>query len=376
MSIIINPRKGPFVNRETAFGGELALSNSLGANLVNAWNHLRRWRAGEYIASYSGRVDPAINGDNLSKFHIITRFPEQVDGSDVQIVVTQKNWMIGYAGAVNEKTEWRKLFGGAVTETPYDSLAPPNTITIGDTATSLPSGDYHEYEFEVTPEAIGTADGFRCSRLDITNAVVHQLNVFGCPIEPDIDKASALVGLSDVAVGQTMRGFIQGTSDGTVGALIHYMDDDGTNGVDSVVHNSCRPLFQTPYALGVHLNNEANYIPIRSDANDVSMTYKVKARNLTGNAVDDVACDPAIVISGDAGARIKMSSTTAADNVVYTIPGGGIPQAVPELKTTTDFGDTLNIDPAGDTITIEALSGAGNDVWIQTVSLWEGYRYR
>jgi len=371
MSIIINPRRGPFVNRETAYGGEVALSTALGSKLVKAFNHLRRFRAGEYVASYNGRVDPAINGNHVSKFHIITRFPVQADAADVQLVATQKNWMIGYGGGVNEKTEWRKLYGGGVTETPYDAAAPPAAVT-DDTSISLPSGDYHEYEFGVTPEAIGAADGFRCSRLDITNAVVHQLNVFGCPIEPDLDADAALVGLSDAAVGRVLQGYVDGTDDGTIGALVHYMDDDGTTGVDSVIHNTCRPLFNTPYALGVHLNNEAAFIPIRSDTNDNSMTYAVEARNLTGGA-GDIACDIAVVISGDAGAQIKLSSTIAVDNSTYTLGGG---DGAPILKTTSDFSGTLNIDPGGDFITIEALSGAGNDVYIHTVSLWENYRYR
>ncbi len=364
MTVIINPRQGPFVNRELAFGGEVALS-SLGRNLIKAFNHLRQFRAGEYIASYNGRVNPAINGNNLSRFHIITRFPVQSEADDVQIVITQKNWLIGYA-AVNEKTEWSKVFGGGVTETPYDALAPPIAVA-NDTSSSKPHGAYHEYEMTLTPVAIGVADGFRCSRLDITNAVVHQLNVFGCPIEPNLDADEAVVSLSDAAVGRVLQGYVDGVDDGTVGALVHYLDAD-----DSVVHNTCRPLLNTPYALGVHLNNEAALIPIRRDGNNNAMTYKVKPRNLTG-AAGDVACDPAIVAWGDAAAEIQFV-TTVGNSTKYTIPGGGL--AVPTLITTTDFTGKLDVDPDGDFITINALSGAGNDVYINAVSLWESYQHR
>lgn len=362
---IKNPPVGKFVNWQRAYGGELASSAKLGQPLVAAFNHLRQFRAGEYIASYSGRVNPAINGNGASEFHIITRFPVQSGAGDVPLIITQKNWKRGYA-AGNETIAWFKDYtDGAADVTLYDSPAEPITTT-NDTANSKPHGKKSEWAVDVEPTAAN--DGFRCSRLDIDNALIHRLNVFGCPATPDLDADEAVVSSATVSSGDVLRGYVHGTDDGTIGALVHYLDAE-----DSVIHNTCRALLNTPYALGVHLNNEAAYIPIRSDGAVNSMTYMVKARNLTG-AAGDIACDPAIVISGDAAARIRMSSTTAADNVVYTIPGGGL--ANPTLKTTADFGDTLNIDPAGDTITIEALSGAGNDVYIQAVSLWEPYRYR
>ncbi len=368
---IKTPTVGKFINWKSALVGEPAMSSAFGAPLVHTFNHLRQFRAGEYVASYSGRCNHLINGNDANKFHIITRFPVQSGAGDVPVIITAKNWKRGYA-AGNETWEWYKDYGdGAADSTPYSSGAVSASVA-NDTADSHANGAGNEFAVDVTPVAIGTADGFRCSRLDVTNAMIHRLNVFGCPVDPDIDADEAVVRLASVSVGRPLRGYVHGTDDGTIGALIHFTDDDGTNGTDSVIHNTCRPLFNTPYALGVHLNDEAAYIPIRSDSADNSMTYKVKARNLTG-AVGDISCDVAVVISGDAGARIRMSSTTAADNTVYTLGGG---DAAPILKTTSDFTGTLDIDPAGDEITIEALSGAGNDIYIHTVSLWENYRYR
>ncbi len=43
---------GKMINWETAFSGEPALSAKFGAPMVKAFQHLRQYRAGEYVASY------------------------------------------------------------------------------------------------------------------------------------------------------------------------------------------------------------------------------------------------------------------------------------------------------------------------------------
>ncbi len=382
-----NPPLGEFVNWQTAYVGEVPSSNKLGKRLVKTFNHLRRYRAQEYIASYSGRYDPAVNGNWASRFHIITRFPVRDSGDDAQIVINLKRWEIGrgVAGPIDVLVDWYKAYGGALTITLRECFIPVAEVT-DDGINDDPSGFYAEWmegvdgagdtqPLTVTPVAIGTNDGFQCSRLNVDNIVVHRLNVMGCPHNPTLEDDESLVSLSDVATGQTLRGWDEGNDDGTIGTLCHYMDGDASEqvtGTDSVIHNTSRALFNTPYALGVHLNNEAAYIPIRSDAADNAMTYKVMPRNLTGGATD-IACDPAIVVSGDIGARVKFSSTTAGDTAIYTLVAG---DAAPKLRTTSDFSSSLDIDPDGDTITIEALSGAGNDIYIHTVSLWEPPQYR
>jgi len=385
-----NPPVGEFINWQTAYVGEPPSSNKLGKRLVNTFNHLRRYRAQEYIASYSGRYDPAVNGDWESRFHIITRFPVRKSGDDAQIVISMKKWEIGrpVAGPIDLLVDWRKAYGGAVTITLSECFVPVAAVA-DDGINDDPSGFYTEWmegvdgagdtqPLTVTPVAINTNDGFQCSRLDVDNIVVHRLNVMGCPHNPMLEDDESLVSLSDVATGQVLRGWDEGNNDGTIGALCHYMDGDSSDavtGTDSMIHNSCRPLFNTPYALGVHLNNEAAYIPIRSDAADAAMTYKVKPRNLTGGATD-IACDIAVVISGDAAAELKFISNTAVDSSKIIIPAGGY--ANPTLITTShaQCEGTLNVDPDGDFIEIQALSGAGNDIYIHAVSLWEPYQYR
>jgi len=369
MTTITNPRVGKFINWQCAYGGELAQSSAFGAPVVSTFNHLRQWRAGEYIASYSGRCNLAINGNSSNEFHIITRFPEQAGGGDVPLIITAKKWQLGY-GAVNEVWEWYKDYTDiAADSTLYTSPATLNTVT-DDTANSKAHGASREFAADVEPVDIATNDGFRCSRLDVDNAMLHRLNVFGCPLAATLDEDEAVVSNLDVSAGQPLRGYVDGTDDGTVGAVAHYIDAE-----DSCIHNTARCLFQTPYAKGVHLNDEAILIPIRSDVNGVAMTYKVKPRNLTGGATD-IACDIALVISGDEEAAVKFISNTAVDSSTITIPAGGY--ANPTLITTSHAAceGTLNIDPDGDYIEIQALSGAGNDIYIHTVSLWEPYKNR
>lgn len=370
-----NPPVGKFINWKSALVGSPASSNALGKPLVKTFNHLRRYRAMEFLASYSGRYDPAINGDWASRFHIISRFPVRNNGtSDAQIGINLKAWKIGrpVAGPINLLINWRKLLGGGVTTTLRDCFIPVAAAS-DDGINDKPNGIYGEWAVEVTPEAIGTADGFRCSRLDVDNLVVHRLNVFGCPHDPMLDDDEALVKLSDMATGEVLRGWDQGNDDGTIGALCHYMDAG-----DSVIHNSSRALFNTTYALGIHQTGVAahNTGHLRQDSAGNAMSYRVAARNLTGNVVDDIPCDVAVVLMGDASCEVQLASVTAGDTSTITIPAGGY--ATPTLVTTSHAQCTgaLNIDPAGDTITITGISPAGINLYVNAVSLWEPYQHR
>ena len=377
---ITNPRIGKFINWKSSYIGDPADSVRLGIPAATTFNHLRRYRAMEYLASYSGRRDPDINGNSLSEFHIISRFPVRENGGDADIIINAHNWKKQY-GAVNESWLWYKDYGDAfATRLILKDVAAP-TVGGDDADNDYPTGAYGEWSegvdaagddqsLVVTPQAIGTADGFRCSRLDVTNAVVHRLNVFGCPHEPTLSEAEALVSLSDFNVDETLRGWDDANSDdGTVGTLCHYMDAG-----DSVVHNTSRPLFNTCYALGVYQTGvAAPGASLRRDSVGNAQTYRVKPRNLTG-AAGNVDCDPAIVLSGGAGAVVTLSSSIAGDSVTYTIPGGGL--ANPTLKTVSDFTDALEVDPDLDYITVKGTSAGGIELHVQAVSLWEPYQYR
>jgi len=303
MTDVNQPRVGELINWETAFVGEPALAAKFGAPMVRVFQHLRQYRAGEYVASYSGRCNLGINGNNANRFHVITRFPVQAGAGVVPLIITQKNWKLDYPAATTELVTWYRDYGdGAADITMYSGLAPA-TVATPDTVNDLASGRYCEWalgedadgdekELSVTPVAIGTNNGFRCSRLNIDNAMVHRLNVFGCPHGPNIDEDEAVAGLADVSVGRVLQGYVHGTDDGTVGAVAHYIDAD-----DSCVHNTARPLFNTSYALGVYQTGEA--APgdsLRQDGDGGAMTYRVMPRNLTGAATgqwDVVVTNPA-----------------------------------------------------------------------------------
>ena len=76
-----------------------------------------------------------------------------------------------------------------------------------------------------------------------------------------------------------------------------------------------------------------------------------------------------MVVTGDEGAKVKLSSATGADTWEYTVPAGGVTDA---LVTTSD-GDSsfLKVAPNGDKIKMESLTGNPGDLLIKTVSVWE-----
>jgi len=377
VTTISQPRVGELINWETAYVGDPALAAKFGAPMVRAFQHLRQYRAGEYVGSYSGRCDLTINGNNANRFHVITRFPVQANAGVVPLTITQKNWKLDYPAATTELVTWYRDYGdGAADITLYTGLAAA-TVATPDTSNDLASGRYCEWaegedgagddkELSVTPVAIGVNDGFRCSRLNIDNAMIHRINVFGCPHSPNIDEDEAVVGLADVSVNRVLQGWDHGNDDGTVGAVAHYIDAD-----DSCIHNTCRPLFNTCYALGVYQTGVNPAESLRQDGDGGAQTYMVKPRNLTGSG-DKVLCDPAIVVYGGAGAVVTFASTT--DSVTYTIPGGGL--ATPTLVTVSSFTDQLEVDDVIDYITVSGTSAGGIELYVQAVSLWEPYTLR
>jgi len=382
---ISNPRIGKLINWRQSYVGDPADSVNLGIPMAEDFNHLRRYRAMEYIASYSGRIAPFpadaadINGNHLSKFHIISRYPVRENGGAAEIVINAHNWRHEYV-AGNETWEWYNDMGDLfATRTILKNVA-ASTTGGDDDANDYPSGEYGEWfdgldatnaakSLTITPVAIGTDDGFRCSRLDVTNAIVHRLNVMGCPHEPTLTEAEALVSSSDFSVDEVIKGWDEANADdGTVGTVCHYLDAG-----DSVIHNSSRALFNTPYALGVYQTGVNPAESLRQDADGNAQTYRVKPRNLTG-AAGNVDCDPAIVVYGGAGCVVTMSSSVAADSVSYTIPGGGLLE--PTLVTVSSFTDQLEVDDELDYITVSGTSAGGIELFVQAVSLWEPYQHR
>jgi len=373
---ITNPPVGKFINWHTALTGDPAMSAQFGAPLVKTFNHLRRYRAMEYIASYSGRCDHTLNGNDANEFHVISRFPVRASGDDAQAIITAKLWRRGYA-AGNETWEWYKDYtDGAADDTLYSAGAVSNTVT-EDAGIMHAHGPGYEFAVDIEPQAINTDDGFRCSRLDVSNAMIHRLNVFGCPHDPTLEAGEALVSLSDVSVGRVLQGWDEGNDDGTIGTLCHYMDGDSSEqvtGTDSVIHNTSRALFNTAYALGVYQTGvAAPGESLRQDSDGGAQTYRVKPRNLTGSG-DKVPCDPAIIVYGGAGCVVTFSSSVAVDSVSYTIPGGGL--AAPTLVTVSDFTGQLEIDDELDYVTVSGTSAGGIELYVQAVSLWEPHQYR
>ena len=347
--------------------------------LAKAWytvQCLRNWRMGDFVANYFGRDSESDNGDptagTTSSYYIITGFPVRASGGAHKLGVVARLWKRGFdtGGGTplpqTELWEWYKDKADASGDTLY-SAPTPTTAATG-SSIQYTDGATREFFVDVTPTT--SNDGFRASKLTSAYALVHSLGVFGAPAALDLDEDQAIVTLSDIAPGQTVRGYDGGVGD-SLGALVHYTN---SGAADSAVACSRRCLLQTPYPIGAWADGTTSWTPIRQDsvssAPQSAQTYKVKPRKLAEGATADLDCDVALVITADAGAQIRLSSATAGDTWTYTC-GTDAAKLVTTGAGTGAAGSGLAIDPDGDYVTVETLCGTGKTLQLHAVSLWE-----
>ncbi len=360
---IINPSKGKFVNPQLCYTGTPARSAT---HLQPAWNtfqYLRGYGALQYVASYIGRPVIDDNGNEDADFYVITGFPEKVGTT-----TTTRDlflYLLGWSNtnlAGNETIVWHDVVGDAGVSLYDTGCADSQT----DTAATGPTGAVHAHNVTVTPVAIGTDDGFKMSHVDCDNILPACLLVAGAPATSTLDADQAVTPLTQFEVHSPLRGIDESTAPddfGNIGALAYYQNTD-----DSVAHNSRSCMMQVCYPVGNYAEDTVAYTDTRADGTPSDYTYKLMPRQGLWTT-SDVSCDLALCISGDNGAKIKLSTTVAGDSWIYTLAGGCNKTLI--VGSDGDGDAKLDVRVAGDYLKIESLTEEGNDLTIHTVSIWE-----
>jgi hypothetical protein len=361
-------RKGEWINWKEGYVGAPPSSTQFGQKAQRVWSWLSQWRHGEYVASYSGRPEMAINGNGSNDFHIILFSPEKADTGNVtrQLGCYIKLWDHSFAGVGALDADWHDPFGAAGTAV-WDLTAWP--VTTNDTYGDAPQGpEAFLYEGMTYTPTVAT-DFCRHSKLVINNAMVACMSIFEMP-EPDLTAANLQVKLGDVGVGEVIRGF-DTTLGNSLGALIE-LGGDCDDGDESLERNTRRTLFQTCYPVGVYQANTGGWESHRADSNGVAFRYRIQTRNLRGLAAGTATTFPAFVITADAGVDVRYVAGSG-DIWSYTVPGGGVTD---QLVTYSDgagvAGAGLEVDnDAIDYVDIQVDAGVAEESQLQTVALFE-----
>jgi len=376
VSTIKNPPDGKFLNWRHCQTGEPALA-AWARKAQQTFNHLRSWRTGaDYVACYIGRPDEDTNGDptngTTSRYHVITAFPVRADAGDQDLLIRAQLWRWGFDDGgtpASPLLETWDFYKDATDVAPDVSkgYATETTAVTNDGYTDAPHGDVRRILVHVAPVSTATDEGFRMSRLDVENAMVANLSIWAVPTSSVLDLDQAIVRESDIAAGRAIMGFADGATDQkSLGALTHYIDSG-----DSVIHASRRCLFQQCYPIGAWAEDTAAYAHIRAESvtgGANGSTYKVKPRNLN-SGVGSIVADIALCLTASDGAKIRL--TSSVDSWVYTSGGDTDALITSEDGVSPNATNGILIAPGGDYIQVETLTGAGKDLLLQTISLWE-----
>lgn len=373
---IYHERDGRFANSELCCAGEIP-DQSVGVAIQRASIHARLWEQ-NLIAIYSGRADTTANGNpgpTARSFYIITSSPPRADTSAPmrQLLIAGRLWRYVTGGVFTRTWTWDPdPLGTPAVDALMTETSLPGPIT-GDQQTSLPTGG--SYMFPVTeghcrytPGAAATDEGFVVGALAVNYAMFAGLSVWTMPIDPITNSQGLGLAQANFVAGETLRGY-----DSDAGTSVaRLVDAQDLYANDSMIANTRRCLFQTPYPLGLFGDGDAAGVLTWANSRENSAgnptTYLVYPRNLRGGAAD-IECLPALVVdAAPAGTKIAFSSTVAGDTWEWT--SGGV--ATPALITASDGATaSLAVDPAGDKINIRIYASTSNPVLIKTVSLWE-----
>ncbi|MCP4569203.1 MAG: hypothetical protein GY841_16635 [FCB group bacterium] len=331
----------------------------------------RIWQEQGYLGDYSGRPELDHNGNGACVFYPITCSNEKENSGYRYLGIVARCWDYDFSGAGATWTaSWNwykdKGDGAATTDSPPYVLTPTvaGNDTYGDTANGpvviIPRLGY-------SPTT--SNDGFRASKFLMNKYLPAAVGFFSVPTgdmeqSTTTEQEEQYVRASNFAVGSTLRGF-DTTAGNSIGRIINGQMDV-VNGLGS---NTRRCLFQTVYPIGVYnAFADGAFYHIRQDSSGNPMSYAVKPRDIYGSSAD-IPCLPAMVVTCSDACQVKFSSVTAGDTWTWTASGA----KTAELITPTDGStSSLDVDPAGDTITIEAIADkATQEILHHSVGLWE-----
>jgi hypothetical protein len=373
---IKHARAGSWLDWRRCYTGAPPSSAGTGSPAQRIWSWMSQWKHGDMIATYSGRPTPSINGAGNCDFYIICCAPDKTDGTDVTRT-------LGIALSLWRNDDYM-AFGGPHAEwcAPYDTVSPQVILDLDDcpfTGDAV-AGDYPAInyffaydtsEVPLTYEPENAADdGCRLCKISLDYAVPATLGVWHLP-QAELSATQMQVCAPDVAAGQIISGADGAILGSSLGALLQLVGA-GANDTESMERCGRRTLFQTPYPVGVYQTDSAGYAAHRQDSDGNAFMYRVRSRNLLGASSGVAKALPAMVLTADAGVRVRFRSITAADSWVYTVPAGGIVNCLVTASDGDGANHDLDIDnDAAELITIETDTTGRLECLLQTVALFE-----
>jgi hypothetical protein len=209
-------------------------------------------------------------------------------------------------------------------------------------------------------------EGFKLSKLTITYCYLAALSLYTLPADVITDQNMYFVRPKNFVTYESLRGATSVDPNTSVGRLWWNLEQG-----ESVVQNSSKCLFQTPYPTGGYVGSAGSLAPFQADSAGNALKYRVRPRGLTGTTTvqTDIAC---VVNTMAAGDKIQFASSTAGDTWTYTASSA---IATPRVITTAHgvgvAGSGLAVNSLLDDVTVKAQ---GADVHVNTISLWESER--
>ena len=253
-------------------------------------DYLRHWNR-RLIALYFGRNDPAENGGlegisggqngKTNKYHIITHAPRLRDYTqtdhDRRLLVSFRYWNYVYElPGSSRKFEWFKDFADSTAD--WTKTVAYHNPASNDADTDYPSGGGDAFVCDYTPQLHTAKDGFRCSKFQIDNALVHSLSVEELPLKNSqlSNSQKAWLDPSRFKAGQPLTAQTGTPYTGSIDSLINVQNGYGT---DSCIANQARCLFQTPYPVCAYSDGDGtstmSWRSLREDGHGHAQKYKL-----------------------------------------------------------------------------------------------------
>jgi len=246
-------------------------------------DYLRHWNR-RLIALYFGRNSPASNGGTsfnvYRNFHIITHAPRLRDYTqtdhDRRLLVSFRYWGYQMHSATQRHFRWFKDFGDSTAS--WTKTVAYHNPASSDADTDYPSGGGDIFVCDYTPQIHTVKNGFRCSKFQIDNALVHSLSVEELPLKNSqlSNSQKAWLDPSRFKPGQPLTAQTGTPYTGSIDSLINVQNGYGT---DSCIANQARCLFQTPYPVCAYSDGDGtstmSWRSLREDGHGHAQKYKL-----------------------------------------------------------------------------------------------------
>jgi len=249
-------------------------------------DYLRHWNR-RLIALYYGRNDEDSNGgatkDVYRNFHIITHAPRLRDYTqtdhDRRLLISFRYWGHIFRSPsvpTYRSFGWYKDFADGTAD--WTKTVAYHNPLVDDADTDYPNGGGNTFVCDYTPQLHTAKDGFRCSKFQIDNALVHSLSVEELPLKNSqlSNSQKAWLDPSRFKTGQPLTAQTGTPYTGSIDSLINVQNGYGT---DSCIANQARCLFQTPYPVCAYSDGDGtstmSWRSLREDGHGHAQKYKL-----------------------------------------------------------------------------------------------------